>query len=100
MIYCAQLSAFRVACRLYDDQPKEDLDEVLAQLCRRWMRQERSTTYGILLNWRLMLFHVAKQEVVSKSAAWSLDGSEVCYQGTAIRMEQITQLYHRSLKRA
>lgn len=64
------------------------------------MRQETSTTYGMILNWRLMLFDVAKQDVSSKLATWSLDGSEVCYQGTAVRMEQITQLYHRILARA
>lgn len=101
MIYCAQLFVFREACRLVDEHPGQlHLDEVLAQLCRRWMRQERSTTYGIVLNWRLMLFNVAKQEVSSKNATWSLDGSEVCYQGTAITMDQITQLYRRTLERA
>jgi len=31
---------------------------------------------------------------------WSLDGAEVCYQGTAVRMERITQLYHRTLEQA
>ena len=83
-----------------DDDPEQHLDDVLVQLWQRWIRQERSTTYGIILNWRLMLFSVAKQEVSSKNATWSLDGSEVCYQGTAITMEQITQLYHRTLQRA
>ena len=105
MISCAQHLVFREACRIVDEGSSEQhqhqhLDEVLVRLTRRWMRQERSTTYGILLNWRLMLFNVAKREVSSKNATWSLDGSEVCFQGTAITMQQITQLYHRTLERA
>jgi hypothetical protein len=100
MIYCAQLWIFREACRQVDHDTHLSLDEVVGSLCQRWMRQERSTAYGIILNWRLMLFSVAKREVTSKKATWSLDGSEVCYQGTAITMEQITQLYHRTLERA
>lgn len=101
MIYCAQLWIFREACRLVDGGLESGhLDEVLARLCQRWMRQERSTTYGIILNWRLMLFHVARQEVSSKKATWSLDDTEVCYQGTAITMDQITQLYRRTMARA
>lgn len=100
LIYCAQLWIFREACRLEDQGPRSSLDETLADLCRQWMRQERSTTYGTILNWRLMLFNVARQHVSSKKATWSLDGSEVSYQGTAIRMEHVTQLYQRTLARA
>lgn len=83
--------------RYRDEHAERRMDKVLPRLCRRWMRQERSTTYGIILNWRLMLFAVARHEVSSKMATWSLDGAEVCYQGSAIRMEQITQLYRRTL---
>lgn len=68
-----------------DDQ--HDADDVLRTLCGRQPRQERTTTYGIVLNWRLMMSLVAKQVVPSRMATWSLDGAEVCCQGMAIRME-------------
>ena len=98
MIYCAQLWIFRKACLTVGDDPEQHLDDVLAKSCRPWMRQERSTTYGIILNWRLILFSVAKQEVSNNNATWSLDGSKVCYQGTAITMEQITEPFHQTLQ--
>ncbi|GAO51689.1 hypothetical protein G7K_5782-t1 [Saitoella complicata NRRL Y-17804] len=72
------------------------LDEILRRLCRRWKRQERSTTSGIVHNWRLMLFNLGKKEVSSKATTRSLEGSEVGYQGTTTSMEQIPRLYHRT----
>lgn len=72
-----------------DQDPNRLADDVLADYCRRWLRQERSTTFGIVLNWRLMLFDVAKKQVSSKTATWSLDGLEVSYQGITIRMEHV-----------
>lgn len=100
MIYCAQLWLFRQVCEAVNKDDSVSADDLLATTCQRWLRQERSTTYGIMLNWRLMLFDVARKEVSSKNATWSLDGSEVCYQGTAIRMEHISRLYDSTLARA
>jgi len=81
LIYCAQLWILRETFRVVDagSENEHDADDVLRTLYERWIRQERSTTYGIILNWRLMLFSVAKQVVSSKMATWSLDGAEVCY---------------------
>lgn len=79
MIYCAQVWILRQVCLTVDEDPSANPDDVLLGLCQRWLRQERSTTFGIMLNWRLMLFNVAKNEVSSKNAWWNLDESEVCY---------------------
>ncbi|KAK5073408.1 hypothetical protein LTR70_010284 [Exophiala xenobiotica] len=85
MIYCAQIWILRQVCVVVDDDVNVNADEVLLELCQRWLRQERSTTFGIMLNWRLMLFDVAGKEVSSKNSWWKLDESE---------------LYHRTLARA
>lgn len=101
LIYCAQLWLFGESCRLADDKNKSiACDSALELLCRRWLSNDRSTTFGILLNWRLLLFTVSRREIVSMNAIWSLDGSQVSYRGTAIRMEEITQLYRHTLARA
>ncbi|KAJ9656297.1 hypothetical protein H2198_005072 [Neophaeococcomyces mojaviensis] len=100
LIYCAQLWIFRSVCSRIDQIPHLDADEELASLCQKWFRQERSTTFGIILNWRLMLFRVGKQDVVPRFATWSLDNQEVCYKGTNVSMAQVSQLYRQAIRDA
>ena len=100
LIYCAQLWIFRSVCHRIDQDPCLDADEELASACQKWFRQERSTTFGIILNWRLMLFRVGKQDVVPRFATWSLDNQEVCYKGTNISMAQVSQLYRQAVREA
>jgi hypothetical protein len=100
LIYCAQLWIFRSVCRHIDEDPGRDPDTELTRLCQQWFRQEKSTTFGIILNWRLMLFRVSKQDVAARYATWSLDNQEVCYRGTNISMVQIGQLYRHAVDEA
>ena len=100
IVYCAQLWVVRFVCDRIDQDQLLDADEELASLCQKWLRQERSTTFGTILNWRLMLFRVSKQDVVPRFATWSLDNQEVCYKGTNISMTQVGRLYHQAIYEA
>ncbi|KIX10721.1 uncharacterized protein Z518_01805 [Rhinocladiella mackenziei CBS 650.93] len=100
LIYCGQLWIFRLVCQRVDEDPQLDPDEELSRLCQQWLRQERSTPFGLILNWRLMLFEVGRRDVAPRLATWSLDNQEVCYQGTTISMTQVGQVHRQAVTEA
>jgi hypothetical protein len=49
-------------------------------------------TFGHILQWRLYLFIAAKNNLTEHQARCSLDKQTIDYRGTALRMEQVSQL--------
>jgi hypothetical protein len=100
LIWMAQLVIFEAVCDSARDEDGRIL-EMLESLCEDFMHQKGETAFGYILQWRLYLTTVARSAITKRQARWSLDGEEITYLGTTIRvMKHVPLLILTEYKRA
>jgi superfamily II DNA helicase RecQ len=91
LTWSAQLVLFDYAC--YHQRDNENgIPGLLRELCDGFFQQLAETPFGHILQWRLYLFEVGKEAIAKDQARWSLDGQTIEYQGTKLRLSQVTEL--------
>jgi hypothetical protein len=91
LTWTAQLMLFDYAC-FYKQDNEDDIPTFLAQICKQFFQQLAETPFGYILQWRLYLFKVSKEEISKHQARWSLDGQRVVYRGLELEMSHVPQL--------
>lgn len=91
LTWVAQIILFDFICfKKHDDE--DGIPDMIDEICKRYFQQMTETTFGHILQWRLYLFIAAKNNLTEHQARWSLDKQTIDYRGTALHMEQVSQL--------
>lgn len=100
LVWMAQLLIFEAACFYKEDGDEDEILSAVETLCRDFMHQAGETAFGHILQWRLYLSTVAKSAISKNQARWSLEGQEIDYLGTKLRMEHVSELVVSEYQRA
>jgi Orsellinic acid/F9775 biosynthesis cluster protein D/Helicase conserved C-terminal domain/DEAD/DEAH box helicase len=91
LTWTAQLIIFNYACFMKQDDENR-IPVLLGEICGKFFQQLAETPFGHILQWRLYLFEVSKNQLARFQARWSLDKKTVGYKGVELQMSHIPQL--------
>jgi superfamily II DNA or RNA helicase len=103
LIWMAQLVIFEAVCHhdSLSDSDEDRIMEKLEKLCTTFLHQDGETVFGYILQWRLYISTVARAAITRRQARWSLDGKEITYLGTTLRvLDHVPRLMLTEYRRA
>lgn len=91
MIWVLQLLIFSHSAQLDIDGEGKTLPTI-QHICTTYAVQTAESPMGELLRWRLLLFHIAKNNVSTQQAEWDEAEEVLTYQGTTLRLDEMPLL--------
>jgi hypothetical protein len=76
------------------------MPRLLRRACRTYLHREAEAPFGYILQWRLYLFAASRNSIAKHHARWDEDVEGLLFQGTHIRLDQLSQLIASEQQRA